>query len=770
MDLRTRLVRLLVVVLALGVLLGAPLPDGRAGDDRWRASINDARRAAAMQRKPILMLFLKKGDVASQRFEKSIGRDKRLQTMLDGLVCVKLDPAQHPDLVKRYHLATFPAALFGTSWGRPIKLMVGVTSTAKLRGQIKQVDAKFAKLMDPTQNVSKTRPRSPSPVTRATRRPHVSSCPTACEHCDPAIEAALAWLVKRQSSDGAWRKPDSETETKAEGGQILTRSIDHIEVSLTGVVGMALLAEGSTPDSGRHAAAIRRGASFLRRAVRPDGIISPHSGVDEFVYLAHSIFETSLAAMFLAEVQALQPQKELHAELARVARAIEGAQDERSGGWGYTFDAKEHPPMTKRGWRLLATTHCAMSALNAIRDAGVPVSEEVLERGVGYLESCLGRDGSFTYRTELRGGKGYPGATAGALYAIARSGLRDADALEGPRERLRYTFTQLEGFGEHWWFFAFFTGLAMNDRGEGAWDTFHRHFRDVLLENVGDDGTWAEQDKKAGVTFSTAIAAFLLQLDHGHPPIASRRTGETDLAEQADPKRRRKPRYVKNPHPASRVKVFEVEGGYQADLIVSVDGPTDAAYFAKLERGVRAANRLLWDLTDGQMSLHQVELVGGGKRADEADVLVLEDFYSDPAIPRHGGAHGITMVSRRTDLVGGRAVVGHRIGEWVKLPYSVGEEPFPWHHDGPVRVFAHELCHYLLGVQDEYGVGGSFCDCIVGNRHATELCGDHNHTDDRRPHSCWAHAELLYPRLFVPGETDPGPWDPPRAIVRVVDE
>jgi len=78
-----------------------------------------------------------------------------------------------------------------------------------------------------------------------------------------------------------------------------------------------------------------------------------------------------------------------------------------------------------------------------------------------------------------------------------------------------------------------------------------------------------------------------------------------------------------------------------------------------------------------------------------------------------------------------------------------------------MRVFAHELAHYLLGIQDEYGFDGTYCRCLVGDIGTTELCNDVTHSDDRRELSCWAQAKLLYPQLLVPADADPGPWDPP---------
>ncbi len=745
--------RVLGLLLALTVALA-----GAADDTSWADSLADANRQGATERKPVVVFFLD-GGAASQRFERSLARDRKLKDLLADFAAVKVDPADHADLVERYHMELFPAVLFLMPGGRPIKLMVGITQTAKVRGEAAEALEKFNGAMDPA-NWFKQRKRSPRPTPPRARLVHPSSCPTACEHCEPAIEGALDWLTARQSSSGNWSKLAEETETKTDKGQILTRSIDHIDSALTGLAGLALLTTGSTPGEGRHGGALNRARSYLRRAIRDDGEIT--AAGDDFVFHVHSVFETAFAVLFLAECQKLDSDADLAKRLTLVARALEEAQDERSGGWGYSFGSKRNPARDKTGWRLLATTHCALSALNALADAGIPVSDAVRERGVAYLASCIAQDGQFGYRAELRMMPGHPGATAGALYAMARSGAKLPD-LATPRRTLRDNLRTLDGFGEHWWFMVFFAALQANDAGEGSWRAFHEYYRDVILAQQRPDGSFEEQDKKGGRVFSTAIAAFVLQLDAHRPPISGRRTGDVPIEVTE------KPTYLKVPNPLSRVKVFERGGGYLADLIVSVDGEADEAYLAQLADGLRGASRILWDITDGQMALHRVTIHAGGERADDADVLVTKDFYSDPNVPR-GGAHGITMVTVRNEVRNGREIEGVRIGEWVKLPYAFagGDTPVPWHHVGLTRVIAHELGHYLLGIQDEYGPGGSYCACLVGDPVTTELCRDDDHSDDRRARSCWTQARRIYPKLRIPvGALDAGPWDPPVPLVEI---
>ncbi|MHC4472987.1 MAG: hypothetical protein ACYS99_18720, partial [Planctomycetota bacterium] len=597
-----------------------------------------------------------------------------------------------------------------------------------------------------------------------TSRRHPQGCPVGCEHCGPAIERALSWLARRQLKDGRWVKPTAETVTRDEKGRVVTRNIDHIDVALTSIAGMALMAEGSTPREGRFHRELSSAVAFVKRSVREDGIISNKHGNDS-LYLSFSNFETPLGAMFLAEAHRAAPDAEIPELLALVARHLEKIQDPRSGAWGYGYDFREYTTYIRRGWRLTATTHFVMTALNHAREAGIPVDRAVLERGARFLLTCRGRDGAFVYRPELRKREGYPGATAGALFALSRSGVVDERVLAPIRARYRRHHREISAFGRFWWFFLLHTALAMHDRGEGGREEFDAHFRDLLLDRQGGAGNWIDPNETGGGTvYATSIAALALNLRLGRLPIASSppEAPAVDIVE--------KPRYLTPPQPLSRVKVFERSGRYLVDMEVSVDGPADDEYLDQVRRSMLGANRILNDVTDGQMSMHRVEILSDRRKWDTADIRITRDFYEDETMPFRG-AHGFTMVSKRTKIAGGRETEGRRIGDWVKLPYfhGGGERPIRWDDRRFVRVLAHELCHYLFGAQDEYGrgTGKAYCDCLVGDLTKTELCRDENHTDDRYPESCWSLAKGLYPRLSIPDETDPGPWLPPTPRVTV---
>jgi len=752
-----------LVLVAVLFLVSAPLSAPLSAGPTWHGSLSAGKRAARTARKPILCVILESGKRASAKLERELAKNRKLTSLLDRFVLVKLDRARSRDLVSRYGLKYSPSTVFFTPGGAPLKTIVGPLTVNRYASEMKAALTKYAELLRPKR--PKETPRNVPKADGGPALRHSGDCPVSCEHCGPVVNDAITWLLRQQRSDGRFSKMKDETVTRSDDGRVVTRSIDHIDVALTSTTGMALIAAGAVPGEGRRGKALAKAAAFVVGAVRDDGIISDRTGND-YLYLVHANFETSLGAMFLAEMEKLAPNSARRRKLERVRAYIEGAQDERSGAWGYGSDYKSHSPGTRRGYRLLATTHCALTALNHLVGAGLDVSEPVRRKAVRYLLASRGRDGAFTYRAEYRGLAGYPGATAGAYFALSRSGMVPAETLEDIFRRYRRDYRRFElyrplttSIGKHWWFFLFFTALSMNDRGPAAFTDFQQGFRDRLVRAAEANGSFDDPDGNGGRVFATSIAVLALSMGRDLLPIASSRAPEETTALV------RKPKYLKTPHPASRVKVFPHEGGYLVDLLVSVEGPADKAYLDSLSRGLVGANRILFDVTEGQMRMHRVTITTDQKRKDEADIRITKEFYDTDVNPRPW-AHGITRVSKRTDIVGRREKAGARIGEWIMFPYHGRgtSDVIRWDDSRFVHVLAHELCHYIFGLKDEYHAtsGESFCDCIMGR---TEFCTDANHEDTRQDASCWESAKRLYPGLTVPEVLDAGPWRPLRPVV-----
>ncbi len=720
------------------VLLGA----GALGDDPvWHTTLAEAKAAGKKARKPVLCILLEPGHGASQRLDAALQR-KTLADLLARFACVKLPPKQHLALAKKYDIRHWPAIVVFTSIGTPMKLLVGPMPISKTRRQLDAALQKHHELWNPKR--PKRRPASNLPDKKPRARPptrfHAATCPTACVTCTPATKRGLQWLLRRQQDDGRWKK-------KRSGPTTIDRSIDHVDVALTALAGLALLA------SGKHPEATARADAFLQEHTRADGLVALSARNDP-LYLTYGHFETPLAAMFLAELQSQRPTAARGRVLARIAKYLAGVQD-KNGAWGYSFDFAEHPAYARRGWRLLATSHACLTALCFLRDAGIAVDKSSIERGAAFVKSCRGRDGGFVYRREQRYTPGVPGTTAGALAALQYTGLYSREFFKPYWARYRRDWDRIDAFGRHRFWFVFWTALAMHRRGPGAFDAFDLRFRDALLHEQERAGSWFDKGESGGRVFSTAVATLALHR-FGTLKLATARRAS------ARPQPIENPQYLKPAFASSRVKVFKGAAPgppYRFDLVVSTEKKRTRAEFERIARGLRAANRVLFDLTDGQFALHRAVVVDKKRLWDTADIRVTKEFFDADKNP-HPGAMGITRLRRRTEISGGREVRGKRIGEWILFPPG----RVSWTARRTAVVVAHELAHYLFGVRDEYG----HCDCVMALNGRTELCTKAGHTDERRDAACWTLAKRLYPRLRAPtDQPDPGPWEPPEPLIEI---
>ncbi len=82
-----------------------------------------------------------------------------------------------------------------------------------------------------------------------------------------------------------------------------------------------------------------------------------------------------------------------------------------SGGWWYT----PHSPNQHEG----STTVCAVQAIVAVRNFGIPVNDKVLDKGFDYLKKCQAKDGGFNYQlgdgTSMKEGTAAAVATLGLM-------------------------------------------------------------------------------------------------------------------------------------------------------------------------------------------------------------------------------------------------------------------------------------------------------------------------------------------------------------------
>jgi hypothetical protein len=305
----------------------------------------------------------------------------------------------------------------------------------------------------------------------------------------PTVEKGLAWLVKQQYRDGHF---------SAAG--------DQYAVSMTALAGLALVAEGSTPQKGKHAQAIHRAAAWLmeqnQKGTAHDGLFGKLDAPGE---TGRYLFGHGYAILFLATVlDDLEPKE-------RYIAAKDGGD----------FDEG-------------ASSMVQIHGLNAAAAAGIPGTADVLKNAFKYVEKLTTPQGGVLYSLSSGGGE-RPPLTAAALGA----GAADASSplIKKWHQSCSRVITLAGGRGGYDEFTVHYYSQAVYALGEEGWAKLFpdsreaervvwSKYRTIVFDQLNQrqqaDGSWTAGSAGAGPVHATAVHLIVLQLDKGHLPIQRR--------------------------------------------------------------------------------------------------------------------------------------------------------------------------------------------------------------------------------------------------------
>jgi len=348
------------------------------------------------------------------------------------------------------------------------------------------------------------------------------------------IELGLQWLAKNQARDGHWEV--------APGGS-------H-PIPMTALAGMALLAEGSTMTQGKYSKEIELAVEYLlSRVTKKTGLIGNTNDQRE---QQRYMYGHGFATMFLAQVYGEEPdgarRKELEKVLTQAVSYIGKAQT-ALGGWGYLTAAEGHD--FDEG----SVTITQLQALRACKNAGIPVSKEVIEKAGEYLRKssvvasrsgdAMTEEAGVTY--SLRGGGGggiRPPLTAAGICCLFSSGEYNNEMavkwINYCQKYIPVDKTGRDSFG-HWEYTHLYYSQVMYVLGEDRhakmrpdlakkeaegekkllkWSRYREVVFDYLANKQLPDGSW--NSGAVGPVYSTALHLIIMQLDKGHLPIYQR--------------------------------------------------------------------------------------------------------------------------------------------------------------------------------------------------------------------------------------------------------
>ncbi len=325
------------------------------------------------------------------------------------------------------------------------------------------------------------------------------------EKIDPkveqAIKAATDFLARDQHRQGYW---------EANGGQF--------RVAMTALAANALLASGSTTTRGPYAKQIRLAVDYLVGMSRSNGLIGYQNDY-------HYTYGHGFSMLFLSQVYGEEEDAERRAELRRVlTKAVEFCGDAQTpeGGWGYV-SAKDGNNFDEG-----STCITQVQGLRACRDAGIPVSKDIIERGKEYVWKCTIKTGSQAggVQYSIRGGGARPPITAAGVAAMFSFGEYDSD-----RAKLMLEFCKknvwpknsVAQFSGHWHYTHYYYAQVVY-RMEDLWPKYFEEIGNQLVKTqttAGQNkGAWL--DGGVGPVYTTAINATILQLGKGYLPIYQR--------------------------------------------------------------------------------------------------------------------------------------------------------------------------------------------------------------------------------------------------------
>ncbi|MBI5724136.1 MAG: terpene cyclase/mutase family protein [Planctomycetes bacterium] len=332
-----------------------------------------------------------------------------------------------------------------------------------------------------------------------------------------AIDKGLTYLVNVQRSDGGW----------LDGG-----GTGAYPTVMTSLAGLALLASGSTPQSGPYYTNVRRAMEYVlmtaERYGKNDGMIAGEGQE------MRSMYGHGFAMLFLAECYGMETNKELQERLKKVLdKAVNltiKAQSQvktsfpkpydQAGGWIYTPDGKSDEG---------SVTVTQLQALRACRNIGIKVPDEVIYKAVAYLKYCQNKDGGISYSASSRGSS-RPAISAAAIACFYAAGRYDKakGGKEGDMETkmvedlVKYCLSanKVGANSGHDYYTMFYMSQALYQRGGKDWDDYYTQLKKKLLSSQNADGSW--MGDMAGMVYGTSMSCIMLQLPYGYLPVYQR--------------------------------------------------------------------------------------------------------------------------------------------------------------------------------------------------------------------------------------------------------
>lgn len=306
------------------------------------------------------------------------------------------------------------------------------------------------------------------------------------QEVETVYERGLGWLASHQTEQGNWR-----------GG--------NDGAGIDGICLMAFLASGEDPNFSRYAPNIRRAVRAIIRSQ------DASTG-----YLPNSMYHHGFAMLALSEAYGAVDESLLW-EGEKPVRSISQALDlaircagtsqkaNRWGGWRYMPNSTDADT---------SVTGAMLMGLLAARNAGMEVSDEVIDAALEYMRRSTGKDGSVAYA----GGFGGFGESMNrsAIATLVQSVSKHKD-IEEFKATLKHITERLEhNEGNYKEYFRYYMAQALFQGDYAAWQKWNAATVRVLSESQAPDGSFSNDP------YATGMSLLALGLNYRFLPIYER--------------------------------------------------------------------------------------------------------------------------------------------------------------------------------------------------------------------------------------------------------
>jgi len=300
--------------------------------------------------------------------------------------------------------------------------------------------------------------------------------------CEEAVMKSLRWLQKTQNSDGSWQASH--------------------KCAMTGFALLAFLGHCETPTSAEFGETVEKAIVYLV------GVGMANNGRLSKTDQGHAwVYEHGIATYALAEAYTFC--NSLNYDIPNLAEVTKQAGDMiisgqgDSGGWVYSYASTNSGDNSVGFWQIQALKACKHTKL--WKDSAFKtVSRKALE----WLERAQQSNGAIGYR----GGGKNPGLTGGGVLGFQMWGKGKS---KSARKGIKYIRTNTDfkwGEKNSDLYYHYYNAQAMINSGGADWKFYNTLFRDELLKNQSEEGTWKGVGHSGNLHMSTCLATFMLEV------------------------------------------------------------------------------------------------------------------------------------------------------------------------------------------------------------------------------------------------------------------